>query len=62
MNASPEKLVISVPPKEEGRADFTLKANGDVSPGLRDQTVDIGFHGWNLHEWCESLIEVQVPS
>jgi hypothetical protein len=62
LTASPEILVLKVPPKEEGRADFTLQTDGKASPGIRVQKVDIGFHGWNLHEWCESLIEVQVPS
>jgi glyoxylase-like metal-dependent hydrolase (beta-lactamase superfamily II) len=58
----PEQIVIKVPPKEEGRADFMLQASDDASPGIRVQTVDIGFNGWNLHEWCESIIEVRVPS
>ena len=58
----PEKLVIKVPPKEEGRADFILQTAGEASPGLRVQKVDIGFNGWNLHEWCESLIEIEAPS
>ncbi|KPL25789.1 MAG: hypothetical protein AMS23_04470 [Bacteroides sp. SM1_62] len=58
----PEQIVIKVPPKGEGRADFMLQASDDASPGIRVQTVDIGFNGWNLHEWCESIIEVQVPS
>jgi len=62
LTASPEKFVISVPPKKEGRADFTLQTAREASPGLRVQTVDIGFNGRILHEWCESLIEVKVPS
>jgi len=62
LTTMPEKLVIKVPPKEEGRADFTLQATAGASPGLRIQVVDIGFNGWNLHEWCESLIKVNVPS
>ncbi len=61
LTVRPEQLIISVPPQAEGRADFTMKAAGDVSPGIRVQTVDIGFDGWNLHEWCESIIEVYVP-
>jgi len=59
---SPKKLVIKVPPGEEGRADFVLRASDNASPGTRVQTVDISFNEWNLHEWCESLIEVEVPS
>jgi hypothetical protein len=62
LSISPEKLVIKVPPKAEGRADFSMQSSGDASPGLRVQRVDIGFNGWNLHEWCESIIEVQSPS
>ncbi len=54
-----EQLIIKVPPGEEGRADFTMQASGNASPGIRVQTVDIGFKEWNLHEWCESIIEVQ---
>lgn len=59
---SPEKLVISVPPGEEGRADFILQSSNIASPGIRVQTVDIGFNRWNLHEWCESIIEIQSSS
>ena len=59
LTVSPEQLVIKVLPKEEGRADFILQASGDASPGVRIQTVDIGFNEWNLHEWCESIIEIQ---
>ena len=62
LTVSPEKLVISVSPKTEGRADFSLQAAGDASSGLRVLKMDIGFNGWNLHEWCESLIEVEAPS
>ncbi len=59
---SPEQLVINVLPGEEARADFALKASDNASPGIRIQTVDIGFNEWNLHEWCESIIEVKVPT
>jgi glyoxylase-like metal-dependent hydrolase (beta-lactamase superfamily II) len=62
LTISPEQLVIKVAPKEEGRADFVLDVSDDASPGLRIQTVDIGFDERNLHEWCESVIEVRVPS
>jgi len=54
----PEKLVIKVPPKEEGMADFIMEVAGDATPGHRVQIVDIYFNGWNLHEWCESLIYI----
>jgi hypothetical protein len=59
---SPKKLVIKVPPGEEGKADFVLQASANAAPGIRVQTVDISFNEWNLHEWCESLIEVEVSS
>ncbi len=59
---SPKKLVIKVPPGEEGKADFVLYASANAAPGIRVQTVDISFNEWNLHEWCESLIEVEVSS
>jgi hypothetical protein len=62
LTVSPEQQVISVPPNEEGRADFTVQAGKDAPPGLRVQTVDIAFDGWTLHEWCESMIEVRSPS
>jgi hypothetical protein len=58
LKVSPEEIVIRVSPREEGRAEFLLHASENVSPGLRVQTMDIGFNGWNLHEWCESIIEV----
>lgn len=58
---SPEKIVIHVQPGEEARADFALQASDNATPGIRIQTVDIDFNEWNLHEWCESIIEVQVP-
>jgi glyoxylase-like metal-dependent hydrolase (beta-lactamase superfamily II) len=57
---SPEKLVMIVPAKTEGWADFRLHAAGDASSGLSVQKVDIGFNGFYLHEWCESLIEVKA--
>jgi glyoxylase-like metal-dependent hydrolase (beta-lactamase superfamily II) len=62
LTVSPEKMVIKVPPGEEGGAEFVLQASENASPGIRIQTVDIGFNEWNLHEWCESIIEVQVPT
>ena len=62
LTVSPEQLVIKVPPGEEGWADFVLQASDNASPGIRIQTLDIGFNEWNLHEWCESIIKVQVPS
>ena len=62
LQVSPEELVITVPPKAEGRAAFTLEASGDAAPGIRVQKVDIGFDGWNLREWCESIIEVRAST
>jgi glyoxylase-like metal-dependent hydrolase (beta-lactamase superfamily II) len=62
LTVSPVMMVIQVPPRTEGRADFRLQAAGDAPPGLRVQKVDIGFNGWNLHEWCESMIEVKAPA
>jgi glyoxylase-like metal-dependent hydrolase (beta-lactamase superfamily II) len=61
MTVSPGKLVIKVPPKEEGRADFTIQASADASSGIRVLTMDIGFNQWKLHEWCESIIEIAIP-
>jgi glyoxylase-like metal-dependent hydrolase (beta-lactamase superfamily II) len=61
LTVSPGQLVIRVPPKEEGRAEFVLQVSGDASPGIRIQTVDIRFNEWNLHEWCESIIEIACP-
>jgi glyoxylase-like metal-dependent hydrolase (beta-lactamase superfamily II) len=62
LRVSPGELVISVSPKEEGRAEFTLEASGDARPGIRVQKADIGFGGWHLREWCESIIEVRAPA
>ena len=58
LKVSPGQKVISVPPREEARVDFVLQASDNTSPGVKVQTMDIGFNGWNLHEWCETLIEV----
>jgi glyoxylase-like metal-dependent hydrolase (beta-lactamase superfamily II) len=62
LSFSPEKLVITVPPEAEGSAEFVLHASADADPGIRVLTADIGFNGWSLHEWCESIIEIQAPS
>jgi hypothetical protein len=62
LTISPEQLMIKVAPGKEVRADFILQASEDVSPGIRVQTVDIGLNEWDLHEWCETLIEIQAPS
>jgi glyoxylase-like metal-dependent hydrolase (beta-lactamase superfamily II) len=62
LSVSPEQRLILIPPNEEGRAAFILKAGKDTPPGLRVQTVDIAFDGWTFHEWCESMIEVKSPT
>ena len=59
LNSYPDEIVIKVNPKEEANANFTLEIPVDISIGNFVITADIAFSDWNLHEWCESILEIQ---
>jgi glyoxylase-like metal-dependent hydrolase (beta-lactamase superfamily II) len=45
-------------PLEEGEIKMKIKIPGNISPGIYGITANVKFDGWDLHEWCETLLEV----
>jgi hypothetical protein len=54
----PKSASLVIGPKCEGNQEFKVKVSKNVSPGTSLLVVSLQFDGWDLHEWCEGVIEI----
>ena len=56
--ADPETFSITLGPRKNGGADFTIIPSPGVRPGVHLVTADIATDDWDLREWTEGMIQV----
>ena len=54
----PKKAKVVIGPKSEGSQKFRVSISKEVAPGISLLLVSIKFDRWDLHEWCEGLVEI----
>ena len=57
-DVEPAGAALVIQPQSEGRQNFKVKIPENVSSGLSLFFVSVKFDGWDLHEWCESMIGI----
>ncbi len=58
LNVDPKKASIVVAPQTEGEQDFRVSVSKKAAPGTSLLFVTVKFDGWDLHDWCEGLVEI----
>jgi glyoxylase-like metal-dependent hydrolase (beta-lactamase superfamily II) len=58
LNVEPEKVSIVIGPQTEGEQNFRVSVSETAAPGISLLFVTVKFDGWDLHEWCEGLVEI----
>jgi glyoxylase-like metal-dependent hydrolase (beta-lactamase superfamily II) len=54
----PGKASVFIGPLSEGEQTFKVSTIKELSPGVYPLFVSVKFDGWDLNEWCESMVEV----
>jgi glyoxylase-like metal-dependent hydrolase (beta-lactamase superfamily II) len=57
-NVDPKRTSILIGPQAEGEQNFRVKVSSQVNPGVSLLFVTVKYDGWDLHEWCEGLVEI----
>ncbi len=55
----PESLRLTVGPRQEDSATFTVSIPSSGAEPLAVITADIAFDSWDLRHWCEVLLEIE---
>ncbi|MHC4168365.1 MAG: MBL fold metallo-hydrolase [Planctomycetota bacterium] len=55
----PAKMSRNVEPREQSEMPFRVTLPSDVSKNLYVITCDVEFDEWDLHHWCESMVEIR---
>jgi glyoxylase-like metal-dependent hydrolase (beta-lactamase superfamily II) len=55
----PKEASIMIEPLKEGMKTFNAKVPADTKQGIDLLTADLKFGDWDLHEWCEAIIEIK---
>jgi glyoxylase-like metal-dependent hydrolase (beta-lactamase superfamily II) len=56
--AQREPIAVSIPPRQEGRAHFSVAVPRNAAPGLHMLAADIDWGDWALRSWTEMMVEV----
>ena len=57
-DVEPAKASVFVGPLSEGEQTFKVSVRKEISPGVFPLFLSVKFDGWDLNEWCESLVDV----
>ena len=57
-DVEPEKASLVVGPLSEGGQKFKIKVSENVPIGTSVLMVNVKFANWDLHNWCESIVEI----
>ena len=58
LNVEPGKASIVIGPQTEGEQNFRVSVSKKAAPGISLLFVTVKFDRWDLHEWCEGLVEI----
>ncbi|UCF15160.1 MAG: MBL fold metallo-hydrolase, partial [Phycisphaerales bacterium] len=54
----PEKMSATIEPLQESNMRFRVTLPTSVSDSPKIITCDVRFAGWDLRQWCESIVEI----
>ena len=58
LNVEPKRASIVLAPHREGEQNFRVNVSKKAAPGISLLFVNVKYDGWDLHEWCEGLVEI----
>ena len=53
---------VTVPPRTEGKVDYSLHVGDSIEPGTYVITADVEWDQWSLQRWTEALIEIDTSN
>ncbi len=56
----PQEFRINIPPRQEAGAVFKITIPKNWNRKVCVPTFDIAFNLWQLNQWCEALIEIEI--
>jgi glyoxylase-like metal-dependent hydrolase (beta-lactamase superfamily II) len=59
IQVQPQRFSIKIPPRKETGAVFQMTFPENENHKVYVPTFDIAFNQWDLHQWCEALIEIE---